>query len=73
MDILSPEDTRAAWDRVAPGYNKHVTPTHMWAATEGLRCAGLRSGMRFLDVAAGSSAFRRHVSALGFWQRTFRR
>lgn len=50
------EDTRAAWDRIAPGYDRTNTPTQMWLGNEGLRRAKLRSGMRFLDVAAGSGA-----------------
>ena len=44
------------WDRIAPGYDRTNTPTQMWLGTEGLRRAGVRSGMRFLDVAAGSGA-----------------
>ncbi|MGH8177168.1 MAG: class I SAM-dependent methyltransferase [Steroidobacter sp.] len=47
---------RAAWDKIAPGYDRTNTPTQMWLGNEGLRRAGLRSGMRFLDVAAGSGA-----------------
>jgi len=47
---------RDAWDEIAGGYDQFVTPTHMWLANEGLRRVGLRSGMRFLDVAAGSGA-----------------
>jgi ubiquinone/menaquinone biosynthesis C-methylase UbiE len=55
--VEAPEhDTRAAWDRIAPGYDRTNTPTQMWLANEGLRRAGLREGMRFLDVAAGSGA-----------------
>jgi len=50
------EQTRAAWDKIATGYDEFVTPTHMWVANEGLRRAELRAGMRFLDVAAGSGA-----------------
>lgn len=50
------EDTRAAWDKIAPGYDRTNTPTQMWIANEGLRRAELRSGMRFLDVASGSGA-----------------
>ena len=59
------EDTRAAWDRIAPGYDEFVTPTHMWLASEGLRRAGLRPGMRFLDVAAGSGALSIPAARLG--------
>jgi ubiquinone/menaquinone biosynthesis C-methylase UbiE len=50
------EETRAAWDKISAGYDKFVTPTHMWLANEGLRRAGLQAGMYFLDVAAGSGA-----------------
>ena len=47
---------RAAWDSIAAGYDRTNTPTQMWLANEGLRRADIRSGMRFLDVAAGSGA-----------------
>lgn len=50
------EQTQAAWDNIAAGYDQFVTPTHFGIAQEGLRAAGLRPGMRFLDVAAGSGA-----------------
>jgi ubiquinone/menaquinone biosynthesis C-methylase UbiE len=50
------DQTQAAWDQIAAGYDTFVTPTHLWVANEGLRRAGLRSGDRFLDVAAGSGA-----------------
>jgi ubiquinone/menaquinone biosynthesis C-methylase UbiE len=50
------ENTRAAWDKIATGYDRTNTPTQMWIANEGLRRAELRAGMRFLDVAAGSGA-----------------
>src|SRR5688500_17212433 len=59
------EDTRLAWDKIAPGYDKTNTPTQMWLGNEGLRCAGLRSGMRFLDVAAGSGALSIPAARLG--------
>jgi ubiquinone/menaquinone biosynthesis C-methylase UbiE len=48
------EQTRAAWDKIAPGYDEFVTATHMELGAEGLRRAELRPGMRFVDVAAGS-------------------
>jgi len=59
------EQTRAAWDYIAAGYDEFVTPTHMWLANEGLRRAGLRPGMRFLDVAAGSGALSIPAARLG--------
>lgn len=59
------EDTRAAWDAIAPGYDRTNTPTQMWLAGEGLRRAGLHAGMSFLDVAAGSGALSLPAARLG--------
>lgn len=59
------EDTRAAWDAIAPGYDRTNTPTQMWLGNEGLRRVGLASGMRFLDVAAGSGALSIPAARLG--------
>jgi ubiquinone/menaquinone biosynthesis C-methylase UbiE len=61
----APEDTRAAWDKIAPGYDRTNTPTQMWLANEGLRRAGLQPGDRFLDVAAGSGALSIPAARLG--------
>jgi ubiquinone/menaquinone biosynthesis C-methylase UbiE len=57
--------TRAAWDRIAAGYDKTNTPTQMSLGKEGLRRVGLRSGMRFLDVAAGTGALSIPAARLG--------
>jgi SAM-dependent methyltransferase len=57
--------TRAAWDAIAPGYDRSNTPTQMWLANEGLRRAGLSKGARFLDVAAGSGALSIPAARLG--------
>jgi ubiquinone/menaquinone biosynthesis C-methylase UbiE len=65
MTTQEQEQTRAAWDTIAPGYDEFVTPTHMWVANEGLRRAELRPGMRFLDVAAGSGALSIPAARLG--------
>ena len=59
------EDNRRAWDRIAPGYDRTNTPTQMWLGNEGLRRAGLRAGMQFLDVAAGSGALSIPAARLG--------
>jgi hypothetical protein len=59
------QDARAAWDKIAPGYDKTITPTHMWLGNESLRRLGLRGGMRFLDVAAGSGALSIPAARLG--------
>lgn len=58
------DDVRA-WDRIAPGYDRTNTPTQMWLANEGLRRVGVRAGMRFLDVAAGSGALSIPAARLG--------
>lgn len=59
------QQTRNAWDAVAAGYDEFVTPTHETLANEALRRAGLRPGMRFLDVAAGSGALGLAAARLG--------
>ncbi len=65
MTTQEREDTRSAWDKIAPGYDKTNTPTQMWLGNEGLRRAELRAGMRFLDVAAGSGALSIPAARLG--------
>jgi len=47
---------KVSWDEIAAGYSRHVTPTHFWLGEEALRRAGLKAGMKFLDIAAGSGA-----------------
>lgn len=49
-------EIREAWDRIAAGYDRYVTPTHASIAAMGLDRAGLEAGMTFLDVACGSGA-----------------
>jgi ubiquinone/menaquinone biosynthesis C-methylase UbiE len=65
MDNILEYTTRAAWDRIAAGYDKTNTSTQMWLGNEGLRRVGLRPGMRFLDVAAGSGALSIPAARLG--------
>jgi ubiquinone/menaquinone biosynthesis C-methylase UbiE len=51
------DQVRRAWDKIAPGYAKtRDAYTDTWVGNESLHRAGLRPGMRFLDVAAGSGA-----------------
>jgi len=61
----TPDNIRDAWDGIADGYDAHVTTTNFRLANEGIRLAGLRSGMRFLDVAAGSGALSIPAARLG--------
>jgi ubiquinone/menaquinone biosynthesis C-methylase UbiE len=55
----------SAWNAIAAGYDRTNTPSQMWLGNEGLRRAGLRPGMRFLDVAAGSGALSIPAARLG--------
>jgi ubiquinone/menaquinone biosynthesis C-methylase UbiE len=59
------EETSAAWDKVAPGYDELVTPMYFHLATGALNRAGVRRGMRVLDVAAGSGALSLSAARLG--------
>jgi ubiquinone/menaquinone biosynthesis C-methylase UbiE len=59
------QSTRAAWDQIAPGYDRTVTGSHAGLAEMGLACAGLAAGMRFLDVAAGSGALSIPAARIG--------
>jgi ubiquinone/menaquinone biosynthesis C-methylase UbiE len=59
------QQTVEAWDRIAPGYDRTNTPTQLWLGQEGLRRAGVRPGMKFLDVAAGSGALSIPAARLG--------
>ncbi len=51
------ERTRRAWDGIAAGFDRYVTPTGDWALPEeALDLAAVTDGTRFLDVASGSGA-----------------
>lgn len=59
------DETRAAWDSIAAGYDEFVTPTEVPLATEALNLAGLQRGERFLDVAAGAGGLSLPAARLG--------
>jgi ubiquinone/menaquinone biosynthesis C-methylase UbiE len=65
MTLNEQVETRTAWNRIAPGYDRTNTPTQMWLGNEGLSRAGLRPGMRFVDVAAGSGALSIPAARIG--------
>ena len=65
MTTQEQEETRAAWNKIAAGYDEFVTPTYFGLGAEALRRAGLRPSMRFLDVAAGSVAVSIAAARLG--------
>ena len=61
MPPFSPEQfkdaTRKAWDHCAPGWNRHTPVLHTWladATAQLLDAAGVASGMRVIDIAAGT-------------------
>lgn len=62
---MSVEQSQSSWDEIAIGYDRHVTPTHMWLANEGLKLVGIHEGMSFLDVAAGTGALSIPAARLG--------
>lgn len=51
---------REAWDAIADGYDRYVAPQEVTVANEALSLVGVKTGVRFLDVAAGTGvlAFR---------------
>ena len=59
------ERTRDGWNDIAGGYDDFVTPANMRLGTEALKRVGLRPGIRFLDVAAGSGALSIPAARLG--------
>ncbi|CAN5825971.1 hypothetical protein BH23ACT10_BH23ACT10_36870 [soil metagenome] len=59
------EQIRAGWDRVAPGFDEHLTSANIPLAEERLRLHGVTAGMRVLDVAAGSGALAIPAARLG--------
>ncbi|MCA1494686.1 methyltransferase domain-containing protein [Ensifer sp. NBAIM29] len=58
-------DTREAWDRIAPGYDRTNTETQMWLGNESLIRAGLRPGVCFLDIASCSGALSIPAARIG--------
>ena len=60
-EVAPPE----AWDAIAAGYDEFVAPGEAPFANAGLRLAGLTSGQRFLDVAAGPGGLSLPAARLG--------
>ncbi len=54
-----------AWDAIAEGYDRYVAPQEVDLATEALSLAGLATGERFLDVAAGTGGLSLPAARLG--------
>jgi SAM-dependent methyltransferase len=60
-EVAPPE----AWDAIAAGYDEFVAPGEAPFANAALRLAGLKSGERFLDVAAGPGGLSLPAARLG--------
>ncbi len=60
-EVAPPE----AWDAIAAGYDEFVAPGEAPFANAGLRLASLKSGQRFLDVAAGPGGLSLPAARLG--------
>ena len=43
-------ETRDAWNDIATGYDRFVTPTHFWLGTEALRRVKLSAGLNRLRL-----------------------
>jgi ubiquinone/menaquinone biosynthesis C-methylase UbiE len=65
MGTPAHESIASAWDKVAPGYDEFVTPTYFGLGARALSRAGVHSGTRVLDVAAGSGALSLAAARLG--------
>lgn len=52
----TPEQTQAAWDAIADGFDRYVTPISTPLAATALDRVTITDGARFLDVAAGTGA-----------------
>lgn len=65
MVTQNQEQTRAAWNAIAAGYDTFVTEPGRQIAEDALVLAGLRPGMSVLDVASGSGAVSLPAARLG--------
>lgn len=63
--MIDQEQIQNSWDAIAAGFDEFVTPLTIPLAEDALRRVGLRQGMRFLDVAAGSGALSIPAARLG--------
>lgn len=63
--VPTPDQIRKGWDRVAPGFDEHLTTPNSALADAVLRRHGVTAGIRVLDVAAGSGALAIAAARLG--------
>ncbi len=66
METIEIKQTQLAWDHISEGYDKYITTSHDGKFTEKLlNHAGLKAGMKFLDVAAGTGALSLPAAQMG--------
>lgn len=66
METIDLKQTKLAWDHIAEGYDNHITPSHDENFTKKLlKFAGLKRGMNFLDIAAGTGALTIPAARIG--------
>ena len=63
--MASPDRIRDAWDRLAEDFDRFTTPVNISLGEDALERVGLRPGMQFLDVAAGSGALSIPAARIG--------
>jgi ubiquinone/menaquinone biosynthesis C-methylase UbiE len=63
--MMTPDQTRDAWNGVAAGYDEYVTPLVIPLAEQVLGRVDVRRGTRLLDVAAGTGALSLAAARLG--------
>jgi ubiquinone/menaquinone biosynthesis C-methylase UbiE len=63
--MMTPDQTRDAWNGVAAGYDEFVTPLVIPLAEQVLGRVDVRRGTRLLDVAAGTGALSLAAARLG--------
>ncbi len=66
METMDIKQIELAWNNIAEGYDNYVTSVHDENFTKKLlKIAGLKSGMKFLDVASGSGALAIPAARMG--------
>lgn len=66
METIDLRQTQLAWNNIADGYDNYITPSHDGNFTKKLlKFAGLKRGMNFLDIAAGTGALTIPAARIG--------
>lgn len=63
--MLTSDQMRDSWDRIAEDFDRLSTPHTIRLGEQAVERVGLRPGMRFLDVAAGSGGLSLPAARLG--------